>query len=91
MLLPSLRPWAAAQPHPHICDQHNPRLPADVVVKVLCRLAVAAEDRQSVRYSTLRNQWQGAARLGAVAASSCAAGLAIDTKQLVNVRDLADG
>lgn len=56
-----------------------------------CRLAVAAEDRQSVRYSTLLSQRQGAARLGAVAASSCAAGLAIDGKQTVHVRDLTNG
>lgn len=56
-----------------------------------CRLAVAAEDRQSVRYSALLSQRQGAARLGAVAASSCAGGLAIDAKQVVHVRDLSNG
>lgn len=57
----------------------------------MCRLAVGAQDRQSVGYSTLRSAKQGAARLGAVAASSCAAGIAIDTKQVVHVRDLVNG
>lgn len=56
-----------------------------------CRLAVMAQDRQSVRYSTLHSSRQGAARLGAVAAASCAAGIAIDTKQVLHVRDLTQG
>lgn len=56
-----------------------------------CRLAVAAQDRQSVRYSTLHQTRQGAARLGAVANPSCAAGIAIDTKRVVHVRDLTQG
>jgi hypothetical protein len=64
---------------------------AILYVITLCRLAVGAQDRQSVGYSTLRSSKQGAARLGAVAASSCAAGIAIDTKQFVHVRDLVNG
>jgi hypothetical protein len=57
----------------------------------VCRLAVGTQDKHSVRYTTLLSARQGAARLGAVPGPSCAAGLAIDTKQPVHVRDLANG
>jgi hypothetical protein len=56
-----------------------------------CRLAVRATDRQSVQYSILYSMQQGAARLGAVAASNAAAGIAIDTKQDVHIRDVLNG
>lgn len=44
-----------------------------------------------MRYTTLLSAQQGAARLGTVPGPSCAAGLAMDTKQPVHVRDLANG
>lgn len=50
-----------------------------------------AKDKQSVQYHSLHSAVAGAARLGALATASAAAGLAIEMKQTVHVRDVAAG
>ncbi len=50
-----------------------------------------AREKQTVRYNVLHSGRPEAARLGAVATASAAAGIAIDMKEVVHVRDVEAG
>ncbi|KAF6253182.1 hypothetical protein COO60DRAFT_463827 [Scenedesmus sp. NREL 46B-D3] len=58
---------------------------------VFVGLAVLARDKQSLRYAVLLLRQRAAEQLGALSPSSAAAGIAILTKQVVNVRDISTG
>jgi hypothetical protein len=52
---------------------------------------VLTRDKQSLCYAVLLTRQRAAEQLGSVAPSSAAAGVAILTKQPVNVRDINTG
>lgn len=60
-------------------------------VCLMCRLAILARDKQSLRYATLLDRQPAEQQLVSLAPAGAAAGIAIHTKQAVNVRDINTG